>query len=156
MYRSTVPSPKNHVWTSLMRKHWRIWWTPPHTQAGDQWDSGPTRPAPSLAFVRSTAKQTHNLSPSLARLTRVVCFQSRPVRKPLVLSQEWWPCSSRLKCVPQSSAFPGLPWPDRLPLPTPTMEGIARTLTGSSTSTVRFIFPNKAIIPELRNLHVQY
>lgn len=56
--RSTVPSLKNHVWTSLMTKHWGIWWTLLHMQAGDQWGSGPTRPAPSLASVLHTSKHS--------------------------------------------------------------------------------------------------
>lgn len=50
----------NPVWTSLMRKHWGIWWTRPHIQAGDQQDSGPTRPAPSLASVLITSNHTHS------------------------------------------------------------------------------------------------
>lgn len=40
-----------------MRKHWGIWWTPPHMQAGDQRDSGPTRPALSLASVLLTSNK---------------------------------------------------------------------------------------------------
>lgn len=45
-----------------MRKQWGIWWTLPHTQAGDQRDSGPTRPALSLASVLHTSNQTHSVT----------------------------------------------------------------------------------------------
>lgn len=105
-----------------------------------------------LYYTHLTRHTSHLLS---LVLLLFVCFQSRLVRKTLVLSREWWPCSSRLKYVPKSLAFPSTPFLDRFPLPTISMEETVRTLPGSSTSTVRFL-QNTALTTEIRKLSVSY